>query len=89
MAMGYRKATAHRPTTAKVGFLTQGLTADKGQAESAKQTAPLPFDREMAAGITTITMTRAPRAMAAALLAGFWFVIAPVSVRVRDLIRCG
>jgi hypothetical protein len=54
-------ATAHLPTTAKVGLRTQGFTADRGHAESAKQIAPSPPDRETAAGMRTSSTRTTPR----------------------------
>lgn len=51
---------AHRPTTAKDGFRTQGLIAERGHADCVKQIAPSPSLTETAAGTTTSTTNSAP-----------------------------
>jgi hypothetical protein len=69
-------AAAHLPTTAKVGLRTQGFTADRGHAESAKQIAPLPFDRDTTAGMMRSTRITIPR-IAATKVLGFGFDMTP------------
>ena len=56
---------------------TQGLTAESGQAESAKQIAPTPLDREIAAGMTKSSTKTAPRMAVTTLPRGFGFVMTP------------
>ena len=62
-------ASAHRPTTAKDGFRTHGLIAERRHPEAVTQMAPSPLVIEITAGTTTsstknaarIAATRAPR----------------------------
>ena len=67
----YLMATAHRPTTAKDGRLTHGLSAERGQAEAVKQTAPSPLASETTAGTTTKSTSNTPRIAAAGAPWGF------------------
>jgi hypothetical protein len=78
-------ATAHLPTTAKVGLRTQGFTADRGQAESAKQMAPSPFDRETTAGMMMSSPTTAARIATTTTLRGYY----PRPMTRRDIFAAG
>lgn len=51
---------AHLPTTAKDGLRTQGLIAERGHAEVAKQILPSPFANEATAGTATSRTRSAP-----------------------------
>ena len=67
--------SAHLPTTAKAGLCTQGLTADRGHAESVKQTAPSPLASEVTTGTTTSTTRSATRTAAMTARRGFALVM--------------
>jgi hypothetical protein len=68
-------STAHLPTTAKDGFRTHGLTADRGHAESEKQTAPSRLANEITDGTTTSIMKSAPTTAANRAPRGVTFVM--------------
>ena len=69
-------AIAHLPTSAKDGFRTHGLIAERGHAEAAKQMAPCPLASEITTGTTTSSTKSAPKIAAPRARRRFPFVMA-------------
>lgn len=80
-------ATAHLPINAKDGRRMQGLSAERGHAASAKQTAPSPLASETNAGTTTSSTNSAPIMAATRALRGFGFVTLPCLANQADFSR--
>ena len=67
--------TAHLPTSAKDGFRTHGLIAERGHAEAVKQMAPSLLVSEITAGTMRSSTRTAPKIAATGAPRGFAFVM--------------